>query len=158
MVAFQNDDEVSTVIATHAAQDGTYLLPAAQPTEGLTPQQKNDAKAALIAKMKRGPIMVASVRRGGFASFSRAMIVQALSLMAAAFLLTWLLLQTRVLSFPRRVAFLATVGLAAGVIVELPNWNWWGNSAAFTAVNLADHMLTWLLAGLVIASVARPIA
>jgi hypothetical protein len=156
MVGFQNEDEVSAVIASHATQDGTYLLPNMPPTAGMTPEQKKSALAALMQKMQNGPIMVAAVRRGGFGSYSRGLIVQLLSLMAAAFLLTWLLLQTAGLSYARRVVFLAIVGLAASVIVDLPNWNWWGFSGAYTAVNLADSSLTWLVAGLVIAKVAKP--
>ena len=83
------------------------------------------------------------------------MAVQLLSLVAAAFLLTWLVLQTSGLSYARRVMFLAVVGLSASVIVDLPNWNWWGFSGSFTAVNVADNVITWLLAGLVIAKVAK---
>jgi hypothetical protein len=156
MVAFHNEDEVSAVIASHAGQDGTYILPSMPPTVGLAPEQKKNVIAAVMQKMQAGPIMVAAVRRGGFGSYSRGLIVQLLSLMAAAFLLTWLLLQTTGLSYARRVAFLAVVGLAASVIVDLPNWNWWGFSGPYTAVNLADSTLTWLFAGLVIAKVAKP--
>jgi hypothetical protein len=156
MVAFHNEDEISAVIASHAGEDGTYILPSTPPTAGMTPEQKKNVMAAVIQKMQTGPIMVAGVRRGGFGSYSRTLIIQLLSLMAAAFLLTWLLLQTSGLSYARRVAFLAIVGLAASVIVDLPNWNWWGFSGAYTAVNLADSTLTWLFAGLVIAKVARP--
>ena len=155
LVKFQNDDEVSSVIASHATQDGTYILPGMPSTEGTTPEQKKNAQAALMEKMQKGPIMIAAVRRGGFGSFGRGLIIQLLSLMAAAFLLTWLLLQTRGLSYARRVAFLAIVGLTASVIVDLPNWNWWGFSGAYTAVNLADSTITWLIAGLVIAKVAK---
>jgi hypothetical protein len=78
-----------------------------------------------------------------------------LSLMAAAFLLTGLLLQTNGLSYARRVMFLAVSGLAASVIVDLPNWNWWGFSGAYTVVNLADSTITWMLTGLIIAKVAK---
>jgi hypothetical protein len=156
MVGFQNEDEVSAVIAAHATRDGTYMLPSVPPTAGMTPEQKKSALAVLMQKMQTGPIMVAALRRGGFGSYGRGLIVQLLSLMAAAFLLTWLLLQTTGLSYARRVAFLATAGLAASVIVDLPNWNWWGFSGAYTFVNLADSMLTWLIAGLVIARVAKP--
>jgi len=158
MVAFHNEDEVSAVIASHAGQDGTYILPSMPPTVGLTPEQKKNVIAAVMQKMQAGPIMVAAVRRGGFGSYSRGLIIQLLSLMAAAFLLTWLLMQTAGLSYAHRVAFLAIVGLAASVIVDLPNWNWWGFSSAYTAVNLADSTLTWLVAGLVIAKVAKPAA
>jgi hypothetical protein len=156
MVGFQNEDEVSACIASHATQDGTYMLPNMPPTAGMTSEQKRTALAALMQKMQTGPIMVAAVRRGGFGSYSHGLIVQLLSLIAAAFLLTSLLLQTTGLSYARRVAFLAIVGLAASVIVDLPNWNWWGFSGAYTAVNLADSTLTWLVAGLVIAKVAQP--
>ena len=74
-------------------------------------------------KIQHGPVVVAAVRRNGFGSFSHAMIVQLVCLMAGALLLTWLLLQTSGLSYTRRVAFLAIAGLAASVIVDLPNWN-----------------------------------
>jgi hypothetical protein len=156
MVAFHNEDEVSAVIASHAGQDGTYLLPSMPSTAGMTPEQKRATLDAAMQKIQAGPILVAAVRLGGFGSYTRGLIVQLLSMMAAAFLLTWLLLQTSGLSYARRVAFLAVVGLAASVIVDLPNWNWWGFSGAYTAVNLADSMLTWLVAGLVIAKVAKP--
>jgi len=84
------------------------------------------------------------------------LLTQLVCQMFAALLLTWMLLQTSGLSYARRVVFLATVGLAASVIADLPNWNWWGYSGAYTAANLADYTLTWLLAGLVIAKVAKP--
>lgn len=154
ILAFQNDEEVAAVLLSHSAQSGTYILPGA-PMEGLSPEQKKAAQAAVYQRMQKGPIMFAAVRREGFGSYARGIVIQLLSLMAAAFLLTWLLLQTRGLGYWMRVFFLAVVGLAAGVISDLPNWNWWGFSGTFTAVNIADFTLTWLLAGLVIARVAR---
>jgi len=156
MISFQNEDEVSAIIASHATKDGTYILPSVPPTKGMTSEQRKKTQATVMEKMKTGPIMVAAVRRGGFGSFSRALMIQLLSLMAAAFLLTCLLMQTSGLRYARRVAYLAIVGLAASVIVDLPNWNWWGFSGASTAVNLADSTITWLLAGLIIAKVAKP--
>jgi hypothetical protein len=154
MLAFQNEDEVSAVIASHTPQSGIYLLPGA-PAGGLTAEQKKAAQATQIAKMQKGPIVFAAVRTGGFGSYTRGLIIQLLSLMAAAALLTWLVLQTSGLSYARRVVFLAVVGLASSVIVDLPNWNWWGFSGAYTIVNLVDFTLMWLFAGFVIAKVAK---
>jgi hypothetical protein len=153
---FQNEEEVSAVIASHAAQSGIYILPAGPSQEGMTAEQKKAAQAAVMEKMQKGPIMFAAVRRGGFGSYANGLIIQFFSLMAAAFLLTWLLLQTRGLSYARRVLFLAVAGLAASVIVDIPDWNWWGFSGVYTAVNLADFTLMWLFAGMVIAKVANP--
>jgi hypothetical protein len=156
LLTFQNEDEVSATIASHITQSGTYLLPAGPSQAGMTPEQKKAAQAILMQKMQKGPVMFAAIRQGGFGSFTRGLITQALILMAGAFLFTWLLLQTSGLSYVGRVAFLGIAGLAAGVIVDLPNWNWWGFSGAYTLVNVIDGALTWLLAGLVIAKVAKP--
>ena len=156
VLTFQDEDTVAAVLASHTTQSGTYLLPRGPSQEGMTPERKKAAQADLLGKMQKGPIMFAAVRREGFGSFTQGLILQFLSLTAAAFLLTWLLLQTRGLTYGKRVVFLAVVGLAAGVISDLPNWTWWGFSGATTAVNVADFALTWLFAGLVIAKVANP--
>jgi len=156
LLHFQNEDEVTAVISLHAPQSGIYLLPAGPSQEGMTAEQKKAAQAAVMDKMQKGPIMFVAIRRGGFGSYANGVIIQFFSLMAAAFLLTWLLLQTSGLSYARRVLFLGVAGLAASVIVNLPDWNWWGFSGIYTAVNLVDFTLTWLFAGLVIAKVANP--
>jgi len=156
LLRFQDEDRVAGAISSQTTRSGTYILPAGPLQADMTADQKKAAQAVLMEKMMKGPIMIAAVRRDGFGSVTRAFVVQFLSLTAAAFLLTWLLLQTRGLGYARRVAFLTVVGLAAGVISDLPNWNWWGFSGSYTAVNLADFTLNWLFAGLVIAWVANP--
>jgi hypothetical protein len=154
--SFQNDEEVSAVIASHSTESGNYILPGRPPLEGMTREQKKAAEATQMARMQKGPMMFAAVRRGGFGSFAVGLVTQYLILTAGAFLLTWLVLQTSGLSYGKRVIFLAVVGLAASVVSDLPNWNWWGFSGSYTAVMVADSTLTWLFAGLVIAKVAKP--
>jgi len=153
--SFQNEDEVLAIIASHAPRSGNYLLPTGPSEEGLTADQKKAAQEIRMQKMQKGPLMFAAIRKEGFGSFPKTLITQVLYQMLAALLLTWMLLQTTGLSYARRVAFLAVAGLAASVIADLPNWNWWAFSGAYTAVNLIDYTLTWLLAGLVIAKVAK---
>jgi hypothetical protein len=139
---FENDRDVAAVISSHTIEDGTYLMPFGSSKEAQE-------------RMRGGPIVLAAVRRGGIGSVARLFIVQIAILFATAFLLTWLLLQTSGLTYGRRVWFLAVVGLAASVIVDLPNWNWWGFSSSFTAIDVADNVLTCLLSGLAIAKVAK---
>ncbi len=157
LLTFQDEDDVSAVLASHMKQSGTYLLPAGPSQEGLHAEQRKAAQTVLMQKMQKSPVMFAAIRREGFGSFARGIVTQLLCQMAAALLLTWLLLQTTGLSYARRVTFLAVAGLAASVIADLPNWNWWGFSGAYTAVNLIDYSITWFLAGLVIAKVAKPV-
>ena len=152
--SFQNEDEVSAIIASHAPNSGNYLLPTGPPQEGMNSNQKKAAEEIRMQKMQKGPLVFAAIRKEGFGSFPRVLLTQFLCQMFAALLLTWMLLQTTGLSYARRVAFLAVAGLVASVIADLPNWNWWAFSGAYTAVNLVDYTLTWLLAGLVIAKVA----
>jgi hypothetical protein len=154
--SFQNEDEVTAVISSHAPQSGNYLLPTGPPQEGLTADQKKAADEIRMQKMARGPLVFATIRKEGFGSFPKVLLTQLFCQIFAALLLTWMLLQTTGLSYARSVAFLAVAGLAASVIADLPNWNWWAFSGAYTAVNLIDYTLTWLLAGLVIAKVAHP--
>ena len=152
---FQNEDEVLAVIASHTTGSGNYLLPGGPSQVGLNAEQKKAAQEILTQKMQKGPLMFASIRRGGFGSFTRGLVTQLLIQMVSALLLTWLLLQTTGLSYGRRVAFCAVVGLTASVIADLPNWNWWGFSGTYTVVNLVDYTLTWLFAGVVVAKFAK---
>ena len=152
--SFQNEDEVSAVISSHAPASGNYILPAGPPQEGMGAEQKKAAEEIRMQKMQKGPLMFAAIRKEGFGSFPKVLITQLLCQMFAALLLTWMLLQTSGLSYGRRVAFLALAGLVASVIADLPNWNWWGYSGGYVAVNLIDYTLTWFLAGLVIARFA----
>jgi len=156
MVRFDNEDEVSAMIASQVTNDGMYILPSIPPTEGMSAEKKKAIGDAVKAKMQTGPIVVAAVRRNGFGSFGKAIAIQLLGLMGSALLLTWMLQQTSGLSYARRVTFLGITGLAASVIIDLPNWNWFGFSGVYTAVNTVDTMITWLLAGLVIAKVVKP--
>lgn len=135
MLSFQDEDEISAAIVSHTSQSGTYFLPYGPAREGLTPAQRKAAEATVAQKMQKGPVTFAAVRRDGFGSFARGLITQALILMAGAFLFTWLLLQAGGLSYVGGVAFLGVAGLATGVIVDLPNWNWWGFSGGYTLVN-----------------------
>lgn len=153
--SFQNEDEVSAVTSSHAPESGIYLLPMGPSQEGMNAEQKKAAMEIRTQKMQKGPLMFASIQRAGFGSFPRVLLTQVCYQVLAALLLTWLLLQTAGLSYARRVTFLAVTGLAASVIADLPYWNWYGFPAPYTAINLIDYTLTWLLAGLVIAKVAH---
>ena len=154
--SFQNEDEVSVVISSHAATSGNYILPSGPSQQGLSGEQKKAAEEIRMQKMEKGPLMFAAIRKEGFGSFPKVLITQLLCQMFAALLLTWMLLQTVGLSYARRVAFLAVAGLVASVIADLPNWNWWGYSGEYVSLNLVDYTVTWLLAGLAVAKVAYP--
>jgi hypothetical protein len=157
LLAFQDEDAVGQAIAEHASNSGVYLFPAGPKQAGMTKEQKKAAEAVTWDKMQKGPIVFAAVRREGFtsAAFTRSIVCQFAIQVIAAFLLTWMLLKTSEPAYWSRVGFLTLAGLAAGVISDLPNWNWWGFSGSYTTAAVTDSALTWFVAGLVIAGVAR---
>jgi hypothetical protein len=76
----------------------------------------------------------------------------------AAFLAGVLLIMTLAQnpSFWRRVIFVTLLGLFAGFIGPFIEWNWWGFPLAYTIVAVVDFIVTWFLAGLVLAWRIKP--
>jgi hypothetical protein len=67
----------------------------------------------------------------------------------------WMLSRTCGMSYAERVLFVTIAGLAAGVICRVPDWNWHQYPLNHTLVQVANQVVGWFLAGLVLASVVR---
>lgn len=70
---------------------------------------------------------------------------------AAALVLCLALADQKLRRSPRDVALrLGALGLAAGMIKELSDWNWYGFAGSYAVVNLVDLAIQFVIAGLVI--------
>ncbi|MCF7806691.1 MAG: hypothetical protein K9M07_05645 [Simkaniaceae bacterium] len=69
-----------------------------------------------------------------------------------AFFVTWLTKMSGIIHYVGRLFFVVGIACAAGCMIYLPFWNWWQFSNIFTAIGFADLIVTWFLAGLVIAA------
>ncbi len=67
--SFQNEDEVSAVIAAHAPESGNYLLPTGPSQEGMSPDQKKAAQEIRMQKMQKGPFCSPRFTAKGSARF-----------------------------------------------------------------------------------------
>ena len=152
---FADEDAVAQVLTENAPRSGIYLYPMGPKPEG-SEEQKQAAEAEMWEKMRKGPFAFVAYTDHGTTSMVRPFVVQLLTQILGALLATWLLLQTSALSYAGKVTFLAVVALTAGVLCHVPNWNWWGFATGYTVVNLVDLVIGWVLAGLVIAKVAKP--
>jgi len=153
---FTDEAAVAGILSLTASQTGAYILPNPHKHDpGMTQEQKKAAEEEGHRRMMRGPFMFASVSLAGARDMRSALLTTLLGNILAAVLATWLLLRTSGLSYPGRVGFLVTIGLTAGVIVDLPNWTWWNFPTSYLSVAFADLLIGWLLAGLVIARVVR---
>ncbi|MGQ0810273.1 MAG: hypothetical protein ACT4OO_03495 [Nitrospiraceae bacterium] len=152
---FADETAVAAVLTLTARQPGVYIFPNEhKPDPAMPKNQPQVAEEADRNRVQQAPFMFAAVSPQGSGSMGAALWVQLATQLTGAFLGTWLVLQTRGLTYFGRVSFLVILALTAAVLCHLPYWNWWHFSTSFTAVACADLLIGWFLAGLVIAKVA----
>jgi len=150
---FTNESDVADVIKDNAPVAGVYVLPNTFSYNEGTSQEE---MAKGMQRMEKGPFMFATVRPSGMGKMTMAPFVLGLILQIfGAFIATWMLMQTKGLSFKRRVGFVTLFGVGVAVLGQLPDWNWWGLSGAYVATNMADLIIGWFLAGLGIAKILK---
>ena len=154
--SFTNDDAVITAMKANVPRSGVYILPnEVKRTPGMTDEQYKKADQDAMNRMAQGPMMFASVRLEPMGSISKYFVVGFLTDLFVALLATILLLQTNRLSYVGRVAFVLGVGAIIFAGGHLDEWNWWGFSNAYIAMQLGVLLIGWFLAGLVIAIFVR---
>jgi hypothetical protein len=65
-------------------------------------------------------------------------------------------MKTAGMSWGGRVMFVGTAAVAVCLIAVMPNWIWWRYPSDWVLVGMADIVIAWLLAGMVIAKVSAP--
>jgi hypothetical protein len=132
---FTDENAVAQILMANAPRRGVYVLP--NPFRaGSLPV---DGPQAFVTFDERRPDSRGRPLGGGL-----------LIHLLGAVCLTWLLVQAK-LGYWGRVASATAAGLFAGVVSDLPNWNWWNFPTGYTVVSVLDHTLAGFLAGLVIA-------
>lgn len=149
--SFSNEEALTQTLVAGAREAGMYTIPRME--SGSAAQRQSTAD-----KLVRGPLVFASVRPGPLESTFALFVRQFLIQLATAFVLTLLLLRTGTGGFARRVWFVAGIGLAGGIAGHLPNWNWWSFAPGYTAVEVADMVIGFALAGCVMAAVIPEMA
>lgn len=141
---FTDEKAVATVIQSNATQSGMYMLPAMQ--------QNGTLKNPDLAK---GPMVFTAVRLQGMqASMAIPMIISFITQVIAAFFVAWLLTKTS-LNYFGRVGFVLMFAIATAIATQVPYWNWFGFDTQFTLVEMADIVIGWFFAGLVMAKCIR---
>lgn len=158
MQAFTNEDAVAEVIAKHMSTAGVYYMPASPKNyASLSAEERKAADARMEEKMKAGPTMLGVVLPSQVMNMPKMMGASLLFDFLAALLVTMLVMKTGDMTYAGRVSFIVTFALAVGIIAFVPQWIWFGYPTGWTLVMIADTLICWLLAGLVIAKAApRP--
>jgi hypothetical protein len=57
--------------------------------------------------------------------------------------------------YGKRVLLVGAIGILVFLDVDASYWNWYGFPTSYALVQLTDHTVGWLLAGLVLARICR---
>lgn len=157
MHSFTIEKAVSQSIQSNAPRSGIYFFPSMchpdrQKVQNLA--ETTNTKE-MMTTTQCEPLLFVSVALEGMRPMPVAMGLDLAIEIAAALLVAWMLLQTQGLSYMRRVAFVVIFALAAGIFIHMCYWNWFMFDTQYTLVQVADLVVGWFLAGLVIAKICK---
>ena len=151
---FTNEDAVVAAIRSNAPRPGVYFLP--NLTETASEQERAAREKAVHDRMRQGPVVFAAVQLMGRDPSSPFLYLGGLLIeFVGAFFASWLVLSLASPNYGTRVKTVMLAALFAGAVGYLPNWHWWGFSTGYTLLTIMDRFIAWLLAGLVIARIAK---
>ncbi len=146
-----NEDAVLAALRQHVNTAGVSRFPA-------EPALESDWQA-FTEKYQRGPVGMMMYWPQGSNPMSPQPFVGALLLnLIAATLAAWLLslAAAGLKDYRRRVAFVALIGVFAALVSFLTLWNWRFIPTSYALVMAGELILTWTLAGLVLAWRIKP--
>jgi hypothetical protein len=146
-----NEDAMIAILKTNLGEKAVYVFPA-RPAEGQAGME------AYTQKMEQGPVgMIIYDPQGMGAMMTSQFIVGLIIDILAALLAAWILSRStaRGSSFIARVTFCGLLGMFISLGSFLPGWNWMGYALDYTTAMVADALLGWLIAGLVIAAFVK---
>ncbi|MFZ2278628.1 MAG: hypothetical protein WAW39_12550 [Prosthecobacter sp.] len=150
--AFRDESKVAEVIKANVTSGhGIYLLPAmGEAPKIATAEEKKAFVAEQQKAMQNGPYVYAIVRPGkADVSMGMNLTLSFIRCLICSLLIAALLSQTA-LFYPARIAFVAAAGLFAGLTADLPMWIWFENPGRDAVVNIADHLIAWVIGGAVL--------
>ena len=157
MKSFTNEAIVSQVLIENVPSGGVYMLPGMPPGyDRMTDDQRKMADQARATALANGPYVYAVVWRGLSENMGKQMAIGLLFNILAALLVSMLVMRTAGMSWGGRVMFVVTAAVAVCLIAVVPNWIWWRYPKDWILVSMADIVIAWLLAGMVIAKVSAP--
>ena len=137
---------------------GMYMFPTGGVTDDSSKEEKTKAMERMMEEMKTKPSGLLVYKPAGTEfNFGKCLAVQFLTDFVKALLAAWLLTQTRLITFGKRVGFVAVVGVIAAITTTIPHWNWYGFNGTFTMSNVFMDIVGFFFAGLAIAAVLKTV-
>lgn len=141
---FTDETAVVQTITSNASQSGIYVLPFKQ----MDVQQGQETQQT--------PQVFASINLQGMgSSMAKPMGIGLIGQIIAAMLVAWLLSKTSGLGYFGKLGFIFIFAVTVAIIADVPNWNWFAFDTHYTLVMMADTLIGWVLAGLVMAKLVK---
>ncbi len=156
--AFKNlpaGDSLAVQIKAAVKQPGIYRYP------GVPAKTTPEAVNEIMKKYESGPVIPFMIYEpNGISTASPlkliwGLVINLISAFIASFLLAYSLFRQK--SFWVRVAFVLLLAVFAALLGPLIDWNWLMFPADYSFGLAADYLVTWLLGGIVIALIIKPV-
>jgi hypothetical protein len=147
------DDDLAAAIKRDVPEPGLYFLPGVDRSKA----QSSEEMEAHMAKVSKGPYgFMVLYPNGRDISLANRLPIEFGTNVVCALLAAILVSQLRP-GFFIRVACVTLVGILASVLTLVPYWNWYGFPTDFTIAQIGENTVGWLLAGIVLALIVRPL-
>lgn len=147
------DDTVASSMKETMTEKAIYLYP------GFPEEESEAATQEWTQKHLLGPLMFIVFDPAGSEPMDAMMFVNGFILnFITAFFASVLLFMTLAQnpSYWRRVTFVVLLAVFAGFVFPFSEWNWWRFPLGYTLVTVADGIVTWFFAGMVLAWKIKP--
>lgn len=140
-------------------KSGLYVFPATGAGPNATSQEKNAAMQQYDQKLAANPSGLLVYHPPGETGLTaRRLATEFLTEVLEAFLVVFLLAQTRLESFGGRLAFATAAGVLVSLGTNLSYWNWYGFPTNYTAVYMLTQIVGFVCVGAVAAALMRKTA
>lgn len=156
----QNEPPVlSAMRASLGEKPGLFVFPATGAGPNATNQEKNAAMQHYDEKLAANPSGLLVYHPPGETGMTaRRLVTEFLTELLEAFLVVFLLAQTRITSFGGRLAFVTIAGVVASLGTNVSYWNWYGFPTNYTAVYILTQIVGFVCVGAVAGAVMRKTA
>ena len=148
------ETSLRSAMTEHLPESGLYFIPGKDPLlEGDPARQWEEA----MERMESGPVVLMAVRKDGSSGMAKELVFEGLANISCA-LVAALILWCIPCAFVCRVLVVVALGLFSWMSIDVSHVIWYGFPVEYAAGQLIDHLVGWLLAGLVIAAIVKPCA
>ena len=135
---------------------GFYFYPATGTTSNPTSQQRSAAMQQYQEKLATNPSGILIYHPPGAKVLTPGQVItEFLTELVEAFLVVFLLVQTRLGSYWSPVGFVLLAGILAAITTNISYWNWYGFPVSYTVAYVTTEAVAFLAMGLVVSAIVK---